>query len=151
MPLFGKTLGDYLRFAQLVLIVTVAVGLVRLGLSLAGMNGVANWFSVTAVGLVALVYFGVRVHTAGFGGYKQLLILVLIQGVVSQLLIGLAIALTPLTGIETIYNDGSMEISRQWGHVASHVIGGPIFAAIQWIPAAIVLAVTKLVVKKPLD
>jgi hypothetical protein len=50
------------------------VGLARLGLSLAGLpNSTTKWLSLTVLTLLGVFYYGVRVHTSGFGSYKQLL------------------------------------------------------------------------------
>ena len=144
MPLFGMTLNDYLGYAKFVIIVTVAVGVVRLALSLADAGSIAVWFSLNVVGLLAMIYFAVSVHTSGFGSYKQLLVLLLIQGVVSQVTIGLGVAVTPLTGIETVYSQAEMAgVTNPWIHAGSHVVIAPLFAGIGWIPAAVIMFVTK--------
>jgi hypothetical protein len=46
MKIFGKTLGEYVRFQKTFLILILAVGLARLALSLAGApNSTVRWLS----------------------------------------------------------------------------------------------------------
>src|SRR5919106_354220 len=68
--IFGKPFSAYVRFQRGLLLLTLVVGLLRLGLSLAGVpNSKAKWLSVTVVLLASVFYYGVRVHTSGFGSY----------------------------------------------------------------------------------
>jgi hypothetical protein len=92
--MFGKTVTEYLRFQKVVLALIVVAWIVRLTLSLAGTpNASAKWVSVTAVLLFGVLYYGVAVHTRGFGSYKQLYPLVLFQSLLGQGLVALAIVL----------------------------------------------------------
>ena len=153
MPLFGKTLSDYLRFARGVLILTIAVGVTRLLLSLAGApTSIAVWFSLTGVMLVAMLYFAVRTHTSGFGSYRHLLILLALQILVSEAIVAGGIAITAVTGVENIfsipeYSGG--ENPNHWVHAGLHLALGPtLFAAILWVPASVVHFVTKKIVRR---
>jgi hypothetical protein len=145
--MFGKRLSEYLRFQSWVLLLIVVVFLLRLGLSLAGVsNEQARWISVTAVLLLGLVYYAVAVPAAGFGSYKQLFGLLLVQSVVAEGLIALAILLGMLTGTDNIYT--APEYSgggdgKTWGHFGAHLIGGVILAVISWIAASPLLFATK--------
>ncbi len=151
MPPFGKSLGDYLAFARVVLILTLIVGLGRIGLSLAGApDDVTWWFSMTAVTLAAALYFGARVHTTGFGGYPQLLVLIVLANLTAGVVTAAGILLTPLTGIETILTrqTPSGEAVNHVVHAVTHLVGNPTFMAlIFWILGALVLFVTKRVVR----
>src|SRR5438309_9324502 len=83
--MFGKSVGEYLGFQKVVLAVIFVVWLVRLVLSLAGTpNATAKWVSVTVVLLIGLLYYGVAVHTRGFGSYKQLYPLALFQSLLGE-------------------------------------------------------------------
>ena len=74
MRIFGKSLSDYVSFEKGFLILVVVVGLARLALSLLGVpNSTAKFVSLTVLLLLGMVYYSVRVHTSGFGSYKQLL------------------------------------------------------------------------------
>src|SRR5215510_2000838 len=74
MILFGKRLSDYTGFCRMFLIVIPVIGIARLALSLGGApNSTARWLSMTVTAWIAVIYYSVRVHTSGFGSYKQLL------------------------------------------------------------------------------
>lgn len=146
--MFGKTVSQYLGFQKVVLALIVAAFLVRLALSLSGQpNSVGKWVSVTVVLLAGLVYYGVRVHTSGFGSYKQLYPLVLFQSLVGEGLVALAVALGILTGTDNIYT--APEYSgggdgKNWAHVIAHlVVAAVILPLISWGLSSLVLFVTK--------
>ena len=129
--MFGKTVSQYLGFQKVVLAVIVLAWLVRLALSLAGTpNASAKWVSVTAVLLLGVLYYGVAVHTKGFGSYKQLYPLMLFQSLLGEGLVALAIVLAILTSRDNIYT--APEYSgggdgKNWVHVVAHlVVGGVI-------------------------
>ena len=148
--MFGKTVGQYLAFQKVFLILIVLAFLVRLALSLSGTpNSVAKWISVTVVLLVGVVYYGVTVYTKGFGSYKQLYPLVLFQSVLGEGLVALAIVLAIVTGHDNIYT--APEYSgggdgKNWMHVFAHiVVGAVVFPLISWGVSALVMLVTKKV------
>jgi hypothetical protein len=150
MKLFGKTLGDYLRFGRGILILTAVVGLLRLGLSLAGApTDVAFWFSVSALMLVSMVYFPIVVRVTGFGGYRHVLVLLALQIFVAEFIVSVGIAITAVTGVTNIFSipEFSGTLESHWIHALTHLVLGPtLFALILWIPASIIYWVTGLVV-----
>ena len=102
--MFGKSVGQYLSFQKVFLAAIVVVFLVRLALSLAGTpNATTKWVSVTVVLLLGTLYYGVAVHTRGFGSYKQLYPLGLFQSFLGEALVALAIVLGIVTGQDNIY------------------------------------------------
>jgi hypothetical protein len=144
--IFGKPLSEYIRFQRVFLIVIVVVGLARLFASLAGMpNSTVRFLSITVVGLVGIFYYGIRVHTTGFGSYKQLLPLIVIQNVVTHSLIIAAIVLARLTNHVNIYS--APEYGGNAGarfHILGHLLVGMIgFSLVGWLVASIVMWVTK--------
>ena len=148
--MFGKTVAQYLGFQKVVLALIVLAWLVRLALSLGGVpNASARWSSVTVVLLLGVLYYGVAVHTRGFGSYKQLYPLGLFQSVLGQGLVALAIVLAILTGRDNIYT--APEYSgggdgKNWLHVVAHlVIGAVILPLVSWGVSSLVLLVTKKV------
>jgi len=148
--MFGKTVAQYLGFQKVVLALIVLAWLVRLALSLGGApNATARWISVTVVLLLGVLYYGVAVHTRGFGSYKQLYPLVLFQSVLGQGLVALAIVLAILTGGDNIYT--APEYSgggdgKNWLHVVAHlVLGAVILPLVSWGVSSLVLLVTKKV------
>jgi hypothetical protein len=148
--MFGKSLSDYLRFQGVVLAVIVVVAIARLGMSLAGMpNDTVKWMSVTGVMLLGLIYYSVAVHTKGFGSYKQLYGLLLIQSFMTETLVALAIVLAIVTGTSNIYT--APEYSgggdgKNWGHVVAHlVVGAVVLPLVTWLIGSLILFVTKKV------
>ena len=146
--MFGKTVNQYLAFQRVVLALVVAAFVVRLALSLAGTpNASAKWISVTSVLLFGIVFYGVTVHTKGFGSYKQLYPLVLFQSLLGEGLVALAIVLAIFTGRDNIYT--APEYSgggdgKNWVHVVAHlVVAAVILPLISWAVASLVLFVTK--------
>ncbi len=148
--MFGKTVAQYLGFQKVVLAVIVLAFLVRFAISLAGApNSVARWVSVTVVLLVGVVYYGVAVHTSGFGSYKQLYPLVLFQSLLGEGLVALAVALAILTGSDNIYT--APEYSgggdgKNWLHVVAHVvIAVVVLPLVSWGVSSLIMLVTKKV------
>ena len=148
--MFGKSVAQYLGFQKVVLALVVVVFLVRLGLSLSGTpNATAKWVSVTVVLLLGLLYYGVAVHTRGFGSYKQLLPLLFFQSLLAESLVALAIVLAIVTGQDNIYT--APEYSgggdgKNWIHVVAHlIVGAVILPLISWGISSLVLLVTKKV------
>jgi hypothetical protein len=152
--MFGKTVTQYLGFQKVILALIVLAWLVRLTLSLTGTpNASAKWISVTAVLLFGVLYYGVTVHTQGFGSYKQLYPLVLFQSLVGEGLVALAIVLAILTNRDNIYT--APEYSgggdgKTWFHVVAHlVIAAVILPLVSWGISSVVLLVTKKVAPRP--
>lgn len=152
--MLGKSVAQYLGFQKVVLALIVIAFLVRLALSLGGApNSTAKWISVTGVLLLGIVYYGVAVHTKGFGSYKQLYPLMLFQSVLGEGLVALAVLLAIFTGQDNIYT--APEYSgggdgKNWLHVVAHlVIGAVVFPLISWGIASLVMFVTKKVSPRP--
>ena len=154
--IFGKNFSDYLAFQKMWLALTAIVGIARLGLSLSGQpDATAKWASMTVVGLAAIIYYGVAVHTSGFGSYKQLLPLVFFQSVLANLIVIAGIVLS-MAGYSNIF--AAPEYSPpfaqtpqlQWAHILGHVIGGMgIGSLVGWGLASLVMLITKALVKRP--
>ena len=126
MTIFGKTLSQYLSFQRNVLLLILAVGLGRLILSLAGVpNSATKWLSISVVTLLGVIYYAVRVHTTGFGSYKQLLPLVFHQSIVSQAIVIAGIVIAIFTHKDNVFS--APEYSgggdgKTWLHAAAHLI-----------------------------
>ncbi len=146
--MFGKRLSEYVAFQKAFLILIAIAGTTRLGLSLARVpDGTAKWFSMTAVAVAGIFYYGAAVFTSGFGGYKQILPLLVIQNVLANSITIVGIALT-IAGFPNIF--GAIEYSgpfyqrHQWAHILGHVIGGMgVFSIVGWGVASLVLLITK--------
>jgi hypothetical protein len=106
--MFGKSLSEYVAFQKPILILIAAVWAVRLALSMAGVPVAgAQVVSVTGVLVLGALYYGWAVGRKGFGSFKQLYGLNLVQGVFSQTLVALAIVLAMALGQDNIYTTPS--------------------------------------------
>lgn len=154
MTIFGKRLSEYIAFCKPFLGLILVVGIVRLALSLGGApNSVAKWVSITIVMWIGVLYYSIRVHTSGFGSYKQLLPICFLQSLTAQLVIVPSIILAIFTGHDNIYsipenffgNDG-----KTWLHVAGHLfIGGTTLGPlISWLVGCVIMFATKKLTAK---
>jgi hypothetical protein len=158
--MFGKSLSEYIAFQKPILILIAAVWALRLALSLAGVpvSG-AQLVSVTGVLVLGALYYGWAVSHRGFGSFKQLYGLNLVQGVFSQTLVALAIVLAMGLGRDNIYTTpefyppaqgvGVLGLplptdGKSLGHAVEHiVVAGAIgFPVIGWLLGAPVLRAT---------
>ena len=148
MTIFGKRLSEYVAFCWPFLALIMAVGIVRLALSLGGApTSTAKWFSITAVMWIGIVYFSIKVYTSGFGSYLQLLPISILQGVATQLIVVPSIVLAILTQKDNIYSIPENFFGRDgktWLHVAGHlVIGTTIGPLIGWLVGCVIMFATK--------
>ena len=159
--MFGKSLSEYVAFQKPILILIAAVWALRLVLSMAGVpvSG-AQFVSVTGVLVLGALYYGWAVGQKGFGSFKQLYGLNLVQGVFSQTLVALAIMLAIVMGRDNIYSipefyPPAQGISvlglplppdgKNFGHAIEHiVVAGAIgFPIIGWLLGSLVLLATR--------
>ena len=153
MTIFGKSLSEYIAFAKVFLLLIAIVGVARLGLSLAGVeNSKVKWLSISIVTLVGLVYYSIRVHTSGFGSYKQLLVLIVIQSVLAQAIIVAGILIAIFTGRDNIFSapeySGNAD-GKTWAHAGAHLIFGVILGSlIAWLIGCVIMFVTKKAVRR---
>jgi len=153
--IFGKRISEYLRFQRVWLALLAAVGLARLGLSLAGLSDrTVMWLSMTVVGWAAIIYYGVAVHTRGFGNYRHLVPLIFFQMVLVQSIAVFGILLA-IAGVPNIY--AAPEFSgppfarstNQWTHALAHLtIGIVVPVLLGWGVASLVLLITKAVTRR---
>jgi hypothetical protein len=152
MVIFGKRLSEYVAFQKGVLVLVAVVGLLRFGLSLAGMpDSTTKWLSMTAVGIAATVYYGIVVYTRGFGSYRQLLPLLFIQSVVANAIVIAGILVSAATGKANIFTaneyGGNLSVPVHiGGHLVFGMIVGPL---IGWAIASFVMFITKKVSPAP--
>jgi hypothetical protein len=150
MMIFGKRLSEYIAFCKVFLIFILIVGIVRLALSLGGVStAIDKWFSITAVMWIGLLYYAVKVHTSGFGSYKQLLPICFLQSWAAQLVIVPSIILAIVTGRDNIYSLPEYAFGQDgktWLHVIGHLVGGGIVGPlIGWLVGCVIMFVTKKV------
>jgi hypothetical protein len=147
MTIFGKTLSDYIAFCKPFLILIPLIGIVRLALSLSGAsNDTAKWFTMTALVWIAVVYYSIRIHTTGFGSYKQLLVICALLNLSTQVVSIVGILLTVVTGQDNIFNAPEFAFggASPWAHVAAHVfIGTTLGSLVPWAIGSAILAITR--------
>ncbi len=148
----GKRVAEYLTFQKVFLALIAAVGLARLGLSLAGLpNTTVRWLSMNAVNWAGALYYGVAVHTRGFGSYKQILPLAFFQTVLQQSIAVLGILLA-VGGFPNIYAapEFSFNAQSQWLHLLSHLTLGIIVPPLLlWGVASLVLLIARKTSRRP--
>ena len=154
--MFGKRLPEYVRFQKVWLALIAAVGLARLGLSLAGLpDSTVTFLSMTVVGWAAIIYYGVAVHTRAFGSYKQVLPLVFFQVLLVQAIavFGILLAIAGLPNIYAAPEYSGPPFARsanQWTHALAHLtIGIVVPTLLGWGVASLVLLITKKVSRRP--
>jgi hypothetical protein len=147
MQVFGKSLSEYVRFQKPILIAILVVGLARLILSLAGVpNGTVRWLSMTVVSLMGVLYYGIQVPKTGFGSYRHLLPLAVIQSALANgiAIVGILIALA--TGQQNIFTapDFSPGEGRDAFHLFGHVAFGiGIGSILSWGISSLVMLITR--------
>jgi hypothetical protein len=153
MTIFGKRLSEYIAFSKPFLGLILVVGIARLALSLSGVpNSIAKWLSITAVMWIGVLYYSIRLHTSGFGSYKHLLPICILQSCVAQVIIVPAIVMAILTGNDNIYSAPEFSFGRDgktWVHVAAHLgLGTTIGPLIGWLVGCLIMFATKKLLTK---
>jgi hypothetical protein len=147
--MFGKKLSEYVRFARWILVLVVIAFVARLSLSLTGASYPAmRWVSINLVLLVGLMFCSVAVHTTGFGSYKQLFGLLLVQNLFAHVLIAGGIVLGIVTGTTNAFT--VPEVSggyngATWFHAAGHLLAGVLAAVVAWLIGSVILYITTLI------
>jgi hypothetical protein len=154
--MFGKRVSEYLGFQKWWLAVIAAVGLARLLLSLAGLpDRTVMFLSMTVAGWIAVLYYGVAVHTKGFGSYKQLLPLMIFQVALVQAIAvtGILLAIAGLPNIYAAPEFSGPPFARsanQWTHALAHLTIGMVAPVLLgWAVASMVLLITRKVARRP--
>jgi hypothetical protein len=144
MQIFGKSLSEYIRFQKPILIAILVVGLLRLILSLAGVPvGTVQLFSMTVVALAGAIYYGVRVPRTGFGSYRHLLPLVVIQSALANGIAIMGILIAFATGQENIFTTPDFGGDGTF-HVIGHLIFGiGIGSLLSWGISSLVMLITR--------
>jgi hypothetical protein len=151
MTIFDKRLSDYAAFAKPFMILVLIVGGLRLGLSLGGASdSIVKWISVTAVMWIGVLYFAIKVHTAGFGSYKHLLPVLLFPNLVGQAIAIIAIVIGIVTGNDNIYTAPEYSFGQDgktWLHAGAHLLlGTTIGTLVGWLVGCVIMFITKRLV-----
>jgi hypothetical protein len=148
MTLMNKPVSDYFRFQTPILILILVVGFLRLALSLAGVpNSSVKWISLTGVALIGIIYCAVKVPRTGFGTYRHLFPLYLVQASIANFIIAGGIVLAILRGTDNIYSVPEYSPTgdgRTWFHALGHVFDGIFIGPILgWVIGSAVMFVVK--------
>jgi hypothetical protein len=148
LKIFDKTITEYFDFQKPIMILIITVGLLRLALSLAGLpDSIVTYLSLTALGLVGVVYCGIMVPLKRFGSYKHLLPLFVMQALPANIIIAAGIAITALTGITNIFSSPEHSgplVNRPWLHAGGHLLDGLIVGPLLgWLLGSALMFVTK--------
>ena len=151
MTIFGRRLSEYVAFSKVLMGVILVVGVARLALSVGGVpNSSAKWLSVTAAVWLSVLYCAVRVHTSGFGSYKQLLPVVVLLNAVAQAVAIAAIVLAIFTGADNIFSApeyGFGGDGKTWAHAGAHLaIGTTVGSLFYWLAGCLVMFAAKKLV-----
>jgi hypothetical protein len=152
MKIFCKSLVEYLFFVRWLCLLILVVGLTRLFLSLRGVsNSDTRWISMSAVLGIGVIYLAIRIHTTGFGSYKQLLPVVWIPNAVTHLVSITGIVIGIVTGQSNVFTapEYSFGVGGTWGHVGAHLAAGMIVGAlVNWLIGCLFLFITKKLVRR---
>lgn len=150
MNVFGKSFSEYFAFQKAIMILILVVGLGRLALSLGGFpTSTVRWLSLTAVGVVGILYCGIKVPRSGFGGYRHLLPLFFMQSLTANIIISGSIVLAAITGRENIYSvpeySGPLA-GNPWLHAGGHLLDGLIVGPLLgWLLGAGIMFIARKV------
>jgi hypothetical protein len=147
----AKKASDYVSFHWGILALILLAALGRLTASLAGAPpSQARWLSATAMLLAGAVWAGWRVQRAGFGAFKELYLLLLVQGLAAHPVASLGIAIGVLTGTDNVYTVPEFASpfgARTWGHALGHLVLIPIGTVPLWLLGSLALLVSRKVAR----
>jgi hypothetical protein len=150
MKIFGKNLGEYIRYQRAFLIAILVVGLLRLILSMAGLPiSTVRLLSMTVLVLIGALYYGIQVPRTGFGTYRHLLPLVFFQAALSNVIAIAGILIAIATGQDNAFTEPEFG-----GQGAFHVLGHLVFgigigSLLSWAIASLAMLVTKKLTRRP--
>ena len=150
MIVLGKPVIEYFRFQTLLLVLTVGLGLLRLGLSLAEIPWPAGRaVTMTGLSVIAIVYLPVRARMLGFGGYGHLWGLFVVQLSVAGIISAAGILLAAGTGIPNAFELDAANPNIIF-HALQHFPAAPIVAApILWLPSCLIFWIARRVLSGP--
>ena len=151
MTVFGKPASAYVEFSKAVALLVLLVGFSRLVLSLSGTpNSTTRWLTMNGVLLIGVIYLSIRVHTTGFGSYKQLLPAIAIPTTMLHAVSIVGIVIGIITGHDNVFTTPEYAFGADGKtllHAGAHlVIGVPVPTLINWLLGSLFLFITKKVV-----
>jgi hypothetical protein len=153
MTIFGKRPSEYVAFCRPWLILIFVVALTRLGLSLANVPiSITRFVAVTVVIWIGIIYYGIRVHTTGFGSFRHLWPISFLMLVTLQIVIVPSIILSIYTGHHNAFSAPEVNFGsdgRNWTHALMHIFFAPtVGATLNWLLGCLAMLITKAIVPK---
>ena len=153
MKIFGKPLSEYIAFASPFMILVFVAGVTRLALSLNGVpNETTRWFTMVGLAWIGVIYYSIRVHTTGFGSYKQLLVIFAAVNWTAQAIAIVGIAIAMSTGTNNVFSSPEFFFGgngNSWRHLLSHIfVGTTLGTLFPWVIGSGILAITRRATRK---
>ena len=125
MSIFGKTVGDYIRFVRIGLAALVATGLVRFAVGISGVpyERATHLTSITIVVFLLAIVYGQRAAALRFGGYRHLIPVALLLGGTMYGFIIIAILVEGLGGIHGFFHSPGSGFAPERMGLSEHVTG----------------------------
>jgi len=100
---------------------------------------------MTALVWIAVIYYSIRIHTAGFGSYKQLLVVCALLNLSTQVISVTGILTAIVTGTNNIFSSPEFSFATSpWAHLAAHLfIGTTAGSLVPWIIGSLILTITR--------
>ena len=102
---------------------------------------------MTGLVFIGVLYYSVRVHTSGFGSYKQLLPLIAIANWSAQLIAITGISIGIITGHDNVFTSPEFAFGsdgKTWFHLGAHVfIGTTVGSVFPWLIGCLIMFITK--------
>jgi hypothetical protein len=104
---------------------------------------------------MGVLYYSIRVHTSGFGSYKHLLPIFVLQSLAAQVIVVPGIVLAIFTGHDNIFSAPEYSFGadgKTWLHVGAHlVLGTTIAPLIGWLVGCLIMFATKKLMTRGKD
>jgi hypothetical protein len=108
---------------------------------------------MTALVWIAVVYYSIRVHTTGFGSYKQLLVIFVLLNFSTQIISIAGIVISILSETNNIFSSPEFAFGgdgKTWLHVAAHLfVGIPVGSLVPWLFGSLILTVARKASRVP--
>ncbi|MBI4474831.1 MAG: hypothetical protein HY646_19320 [Acidobacteria bacterium] len=115
MAIFGKKIGDYIRFARTGMILIVLMGIVRFAVGVSGIpyERATHFVSMTILTLILILLYGSTAATKDFGTYRHLLPMAFSLSLTMYAFIAIGILVEGLTGIAGYFHAHTLHALAQ--------------------------------------
>ena len=125
MSIFSKTVGDYVRFVRIGLVLLVGMGLVRFVVGISGVlyERATHLTSVTIVVFLLAIIYGQRAAALRFGGYRHLIPVALVLSGTMYGFIIMAMVMEGLGEIHGFFHSPGSGFAPQGMGLSEHITG----------------------------